>query len=336
MWHARAVTRRRVLAVLAAGLAAAGGLAGCRTSPSVAAYVGDEQVSVAELDDAVAERLADPDIAAYAAQDRTGYTRQVLSLQVGEEVYAAVARRAGIEVSDADVRVRIDQLLDGNDPAAVFRQVAQQQGASEADVVENVRQQLVRQRLAVDAGRADLSEEGLRARYDQTRDSLTQVELGLVTVPDQATADAVLAQLTADPAGYPAVAAPFAGPNTLPQVEARSAAELPPVLAEPVAATPAGRGFTLVVPEAGGVVVSFVRAVVVPEFADVRDQLADQAAGEADESGAELVADARDDLDLRVNPRYGVLEESAVVAGDGGVVQLLEDADDAAAVPAGD
>jgi len=330
------VSRRRVLAVLVAGLAFAGGLAGCRSSPNVAAYVGTAQVSVAELDAAVAERLADPGIAAYAEADEVGFTRQVLSLQVGEEVYTEVARREGVEVSDADVRARIDQLLDGSDPAAVFEQLAQQQGASEADVLENVRQQLVRQRLAVAAGQADLSEQALQDRYEQARGSLAQVDLGLITVPDQQTADAVLAQLVADPAAYPAVAAQHPDPNTLPAVQALSPADLPQQLAEPVATTPAGQGFTVPLPEVGGVVVGFVGAVVVPEFAAVRDQLADQAASEADEAGAQLVAAAREDLDLDVNPRYGVLDEGQVVAGDGGVVQVLEDAGDAGAAAAGD
>ncbi|MCZ2819110.1 SurA N-terminal domain-containing protein [Modestobacter sp. VKM Ac-2977] len=328
--------RRRLLAVLLVGAAGVGGLAGCRTDPDVAAYVGDEQVTVAELDEAVDTRLADPAIAAYAAGDEVGYTRQVLSLRVGEELHDEVARRWGVEVPDADVRARIVELLGGADPETVFAQVAQQQGASEADVVENVRQQLVRQRAAVAAGLVEPSEAALRERYEQVVPGLAQVELGLVTVPDQATADAVLAQLTADPAGYPAVAAQYAGPNTLPQIEARAPADLPAVLAEPIAATPPGQGFTLALPEAGGVVVGFVRGVAVPTFEQLRPQLADQAAAEAAEAGAALVARVRDDLDLVVNPRFGTLQGGQVVAADDGVVQLLEDAGEDAAGLAGD
>ena len=48
--------KRRVPRVLATGFlmaVAVSGLSGCRTSPNVAAYVGDEQVTVAELDAAV-------------------------------------------------------------------------------------------------------------------------------------------------------------------------------------------------------------------------------------------------------------------------------------------
>ena len=336
VWHAAPVTRRRVLAVLVVGLAGVGGLAGCRTSPTVAAYVGDAQVTVAELDDAVAERLADPDIAGFVAGDEVGYTRQVLSLRVTEEAYTEVARPLDGEVSDADVQAQIDELLAGSDEADVFAQVARQEGVSAADIRENVRQQLVRQRAAVAAGEADLSEQALRERYAQVQGQLSRSEIGFVTVPDQATADAVLAQLTADPAGYPAVAATYAGPYTLPQVEARAPEEVPGVLAEPFAATGAGQGFTLPVEEVGGVVVGFVASVTTPEFAAVRDQLAQEAEARADEAGTALVAEVRDDLDLTVNPRYGTLEEDRVVAGDGGVVRLLADAGDAPEAAAGD
>ncbi|WP_222192327.1 peptidylprolyl isomerase [Modestobacter italicus] len=325
------MSRRRVLVVLLVGAVGLGGLTGCRTAPSVAAYVGETQVSVAELDDAVATRLADPDIAAFVGEDEAAFTRQVLSLRVTEAVHAAAARRLDVEVTDAQVRDRIEQLLDGSDPAAVFAQVAQQQGASEADVVENVRQQLIRQRLAAAAGEADLSEEGLRARFEQVRGSLGQVELGLVTVPDQVAADAALAQLTADPAAYPAVAAQYAGPNTLPQIEPRSPADLPEVLAAEITRTAPGQGFTVAVPQAGGVVVGFVRAVAQPTFDEVRDQLAEQALAEADAVGQQLVSAVRDDLDVVVNPRYGELTEGQVVPADGGVVQLLADVGGASA-----
>jgi len=325
------VPSRRCLAVLLAGAAAVTGLAGCRTSPNVAAYVGESEVTVAELDAAVAERLADPRIAAYAADDDSRFLRQVLSLQVGEEVYAAAADRYDVQVTDGDVRARIDELLAGSDPDEVYAQVAEQQGAGRADVAANVREQLVRRRVAVAAGKADLSEDALRATYDEQQAALTTVQLGIVTVPDQPTADAVLAELVADPAGYPAVAARYAGANTLPAVQSFTATDLPGVLADRIAATPAGQGFTQPVAEAGGVVVGLVQAVAVPAFADVRDQLAEQAGADADEAGAVLVEAVREELDVDVNPRYGVLDEGRVVAGDGGVVQLLQGGSTAAA-----
>lgn len=326
LWHARGVSRRRTTAVLAVGLAGVAVLSGCRTSPNVAAYVGDTEVTVDELRAAVDERLADPGIAAYAAGNETSYTRQVLTLQVTEEVYAAAARRYGVDVSDAEVRERIEGLLGGASQDEVFRQLAQQQGVNAADVEANIRQQLVRAELAAAAGEADLSDAALQQRYEESLGQLTQVQLGIVTVPDQATADAVLARLVADPAGYAAVAAQHPGNNTLPTVQSFASGDLPEVLARSVGATPPGQGFTQAVAESGGVVVGFVSAVVTPSFADVRAQLAQQAGTEADAAGAALVSEFQSDVDVDVNPRYGVLQEGQVVPGDGGVVQLLEEA----------
>jgi hypothetical protein len=336
VWHARAVSRRRLSVLLAVGLTALVALAGCRTSPTVAAYVGDDRISVDALSAAVDERLADPGIATFAAGDRTAYARQVLGLQVTERVYAAAARRYDVAVSDADVQDRIDTLLGGADENTVFQQLAQQQGVTAEDVRENVRQQLVRLRAATAAGKADLSDAALQRRYDDSRGQLAQVQLGIITVPDQATADAVLAQLTADPAGYPALAAQYAGSNTLPATRAFSAGQLPGVLTDSVAATPPGQGFTQAVAEAGGVVVGFVAGSDVPVFADVRDQLAQQAASEAEDTGTALVGDVRKSLGITVNPRYGTLDGDTVVAASGGVVQLLEDAGDATAGAGGD
>lgn len=326
---------RRLTAVLAVGLSGALVLAGCRTDPSVAAYVGDSQVTNAQLGSAVDERLADPAIASFAEADRTGFTRQVLSLLVQERVYAAAADRYDIDVSDGDVEARIDQLLAGGDETAVFAQLAEQQGVSRPDVIENVRQQLISVQLAEATGAADLSDAALRDLYDQTREGSAQIELGFITVPDQPTADGVLAQLTADPASYPALAAQYPGDSTLPAVEPRAPADVPQVIAQQVAATQPGNGFTLPLDSVGGVVVVFVQGISYPTFEELEPQLQDQAAAQAAEAGAAVVSQVQDDLRVRVNPRYGVLEEGSVVADGGGVVQLLDQADDAPATADG-
>ncbi len=139
--------KRRVPRVLVSGFllaVTAVGVSGCRTSPNVAAYVGDTQVTVGELQSAVDERLSDEAVAAFAQSDRDAFTRRVLSLLVQEEVYAVAAERYDVEVDDDDVRARIGELLGEEDPEAVFGQLAQQ-GIGREDVFENVRQQLGRQ-----------------------------------------------------------------------------------------------------------------------------------------------------------------------------------------------
>ena len=325
---------RRRTAALVLGLTGTLLLSSCRSDPGVAAYVGQGTVTTAELDRAVEERLADPGVAAFAAADETAFTRQVLGLLVQEDVYAEVAERYDVQVSDAEVQQRIGELLEGGDPDQVYDQLAQENGVSRRDVDENVRQQLLRTRVAEATGAADLSEEALQEQYAGAREGLGQIELGVITVPDQATADAVLAQLTLDPAAYPAVAASYAGGNTLPAVQPFAAADVPQVLLPQVSSTQPGSGFTLPVPEAGGVVVTFVQGISYPAFEEVRDQLADQAAADAADAGAAAVADVQEDLDVRLNPRYGVLDGTDVVAGDSGVVDILGDSGDAAADPA--
>ncbi|MGY1601021.1 peptidylprolyl isomerase [Geodermatophilus sp. SYSU D00815] len=321
-------TRRvpRVVLSGAAAVLAVAGLAACRTSPNVAAYVGDDRITVGELQAAVDSRLEEEGVAAFAEADEDAFTRQVLGLLVGEQVYAAAAENWDVTVTDGQVRERIDALLADNDPDQVYEQLAAQ-GIGREDVFENVRQQLVRQGIARAEGLDDaVSEATLRQRYEQDIEQYQQYVLGYITVPDQPTADAVLAQLTADPASYAALAATFPGDATLAQPEARAADELPQALAAQVPGTAPGSGFTLPV-EGLGVVVAFVADVTARPFEEVRADLEDAASAQIDDEVQQLVQDFRGDLDVTVNPRYGVLRDNAVVRSDEGVVDILDGED---------
>jgi peptidyl-prolyl cis-trans isomerase SurA len=314
---------------------AVSGLTGCRTSPNVAAYVGDAQVTVSELDSAVAERRSDQAIAAYADGNQDQFTRRVLSLLVQEEIYAAAAQRYDVQVSDDDVRARIAELLGNDDPEAVYGQLAAQ-GVGREDVFENVRQQVERQRIAAAQGKAGgLDDAALQARYQEVRDSLAKVSFGYITVPDDAAAAAVLAQLTAAPENYAVLAAQFPGAYTLPALETRTPDKVPSVLAAGIAAAAPNTGFSTAVPEAGGVVVTFVAGTVYPTFEEVRPDLEKAAADEADKAGTTLVDGVRKDLGVTVNPRFGVLENGKLVPGSGGVVDILKDRAAPSATPAG-
>jgi peptidyl-prolyl cis-trans isomerase SurA len=333
------VLKRRAPRIAVTGFVlavAAAGLTGCRTSPNVAAYVGDEQITANELETAVEVRLADDEIAAYAEASSEAYTRRVLSLLITEEVYAVAAEQYGVEVTDAQVRSRIDELLGDDDPETVYSQLAQQ-GISREDVFENVRQQLTRREIAAAEGEAvELTDEELQARYAEVRESQAEVRFGYITVPDQATADALAAQLQADPSAYPAVAAQYAGPYTLPELENRSIDEVPGPLAEQVSSAAPNTAFTLPVAEVQGVIVTFVEGTVYPSLEELRPQLEQEATDATDAAGTELVDEVRADLDIAVNPRYAVLEDDGQLGpagGDSGVVDILEDEAATAAAP---
>jgi hypothetical protein len=308
-------------------------LSACRSSPDVAAYVGDAQVTVAELERAVDERTRDEDIAQFAEADQAGYTRQVLGFLVQQELVAAVAERYDVSVGATAVRARIDELLGERDPDDVYAQLAQQ-GVSRSDVAENIRQQLVLEELA-ETGAPD--EEELRERYAEVRDDLAGLEFGVITAPDREQAEAVLAELTADPAGYPAVAARYPGSATLPELVRGDPAEVVPVLAEQLEAAPPGSGFVQPLEAAGGVVVGFNAGQVTPTFEEARPELEAQAEAEFQDQVSGLIAEVRDDLDVTVNPRYGVLDDDGrLVPGGGGVVEMLDGPDDAAGSGPGD
>ena len=155
----------------------------------------------------------------------------MLSLLVQEEVYAAAAEHFDVQVDNDAVRARIAELLGTDNPDDVYGQLAQQ-GISREDVFENVRQQLLRQKIAAAEGKADgLDDAALQARYAEVRQGLGQISFGYITVPDDATAATVLAQLTADPSSYGALAAQYPGAYTLPALETRTPDKLPGVLA---------------------------------------------------------------------------------------------------------
>ncbi|WP_158548627.1 peptidylprolyl isomerase [Blastococcus sp. TF02A-26] len=317
--------RTRRPAVLALALLAAVGLAGCRTSPNVAAYVGDETVTVDELDRAVQAHREDPDVTAGEGSD---YRRTILTELVRSEVFSSAAEHFGVPRDPGGLEDLLTRLLGGTPPEEYFAQ-AGAQGYSREDALERVRQVAVLQAIAVAEGEAEEpTENSLRATYQQRlAEQPAQLDLGYVNVPDQETADAVVAALQADPASYAAVAQPYLDQATLPQPKTVAVeeltSELPPDLAARVATTPPGTVFATPVEQLPGVLVVVVAPATVPPFEEVRAQLEAAATNAAADAGAALLAEYEATLDIDVNPRYGSFDEGGVVRSEGGVVQLL-------------
>jgi peptidyl-prolyl cis-trans isomerase SurA len=327
MWESPGVLKRRVPRVLVTGFVlavAVGGLSGCRTSPNVAAYVGQEQITVAQLDSAVDERLADKDVAAYAKAHGAAFRRQVLTTLIDQQVFAEAARRYGVTVGDGEIRSRYAELLAArNTDAATLEKSAAQSGASPRDVLEEVRHIVVVEKLATATGKGDpLTETALKQRYQQELSSFTKKDVGLIQVADQPAADAVLAQLVADPTVYPTVAAQNPGQNTLPVLQALDTTQLPAQVASQIAAAAPNTGFPVPL-QGGAVVVVFVGNSVTSAYSEVRPKLVEEAAASVDKAGASLVSKVRSDMRLTVNPRYGVFKGGSVTEPTGGLVDIL-------------
>lgn len=320
--HSQRTVRRTVAAVAALAMSVLA-LSACRTSPGVAAYVGAEVITTAALDEAVASGL-DSDVIAGLYQDRPGEYRQiVLQELIATEVYDAAAQRYGTEVSGADVSARLNEIVvQTGDPVAFFAQ-QEAEGRTEADVREQIRRFILGEEIAQAADLdAASSEAALRELYDATREQYAQFDVGLVTVQDQAAADEVLAQLTADPTSYAAIAAANPNQNTLPEPQAATAEQLAGIV-DDVGALQAGQGFSDALVPTGEITVVFIVAITYASFEDIRPNLEQQAAQEIQAAVEAELQTVRDSLDITVNPRYGSLDESGtLVPDDRGVVDV--------------
>src|SRR4051812_49096858 len=147
---------------------AVAGLTGCRTSPTVAAYVGDETITVQELESAVDVRLRNDSVAAFAAKDQDAFTRQVLSVLVRREVHAAAVKHYGVdEVTDREALDYLTSLLGGTSLEQQLAQAAGQ-GLARGDVIELARDRVIEAEVAEATGKSERPVESvLRARYDK-------------------------------------------------------------------------------------------------------------------------------------------------------------------------
>lgn len=306
-------------------------LAGCRTEPGVAAYVGDRTITTDELSAAIEDRMADPNIAAAVEPGDPDYQRFVLGLLIKEVEYRLLSDAYDVAVTDREVDNKVDELLSTEDAEAVdalYARLAAEERVAEIDVRENVRQVLIREAIAVEEDLdAPIRQPALLQRYEELKNQLSTIELGILTVPDQETADATLEALLADPSAYPSLAATYFGPDTLPSLTSSPVSDVPAELLPSVLPTPVGQGFTVAIPGIDGIVVGYVASLDVPTFEEAQEQIRVEAAGGVDAAAGEIVNEFIAGLDIDINPRYGSLDQGRVVPdSDGGVVQILEDA----------
>lgn len=327
--HRQRPVRRSVaaLAVLAASVVA---LSACRTSPGAAAYVGDDVITTTTLDEAVQAGLDNDAVADFYQGRLAEYRQIVLQELVAAEVYDAAAERYDAVVTQADVSARLDEILlaQAVDPATFYAQQAAE-GRTESDVREQVRRFILGEEIAQAAGLdAGSSESALRALYDATREQYAQYEVGLITVADQATADAVLAQLTAAPTSYADVAAANPNPNTFP-AQTATAEQLAGIVPD-LSTLAAGQGFSDALVPTGEITVVFILGITYPSFEDVRPML-EQQAGQEVQTGLDTeLQSVRDSLDITVNPRYGSFDDAGMLVPDDRGVVVLDDEPDAA------
>lgn len=305
-------------------------LGGCRSEPGVAAYIDDDVITIEALEAAVAHRLQDPALIDQVEPGAPEYQRLVLTGLIIDRVYDSLAESYDVTVADREVDQALRDLADGGSVDAGLAQLAEDQSLAEADVRAGVRLRLIRDGIAeAEDLIVPIDEDALRERFTAERASLSTINLGYLTVPDVDTAADVLAALESNPGSYPDLAGDYPGEFTLPTLTRSSLADVPGPLVPSILGTVVGQGFILPVDETGGVVVGYIAGLDVPEFDDVRDELAEraeaEAAEQADAAVSEIVTAYLAERDIVVNPRFGVLSEDGVVPVEGGTVDILGD-----------
>src|SRR5262249_17614700 len=150
------------------------------------------------------------------------------------------------------------------------------------------------------------TETELRAAYQQQAPSRVEVRLGLIQVPDQKTLDPAIAQLTAHPGQFDAMAARF--PGSAPEATVFPPGNIPPSIRQHVLAAKPNAILPFVAPgQVGGgqFLVVKVYSVKTPTFESLRVQLALPSLSEAFQAGQAYVADLARQIGVRVNPPYG-------------------------------
>ncbi|MBA3525037.1 MAG: SurA N-terminal domain-containing protein [Geodermatophilaceae bacterium] len=317
----RALRRAGVGAALLASVLA---LSACRTSPGVAAYVGDATITMTELDRAVERGLSNEAVAARYDGAEADYRRLVLQDLITADVYDSAALQYGIEASDSEIDSRLNDVLQANGQTeADFYAGQATDGQTEADIRQRIRQFILGEKLAEEAGLDDASSEAaLRALYEQTGAQAATFDVGLITVPDQPTADTVLARLTADPGTYVALYEQYPNINTVEQ-QTVQAAQLTSLVPDP-STLAAGVGQTVPLPS-GEIGVLYIFDVIVPTFEELRPTLEQQTGEQVQAAVTQEIASIRGDLDISVNPRFGTLgEDGTLIDDDRGVVTVID------------
>jgi parvulin-like peptidyl-prolyl isomerase len=175
-----------------------------------AATVGDERITVGHLQDVVARGLADPSAQQTVGGDRVGFEREVLTRLVQHLVLAEAAKDHGVQVTGADVDATYDDFaarLGGPDQ---LKAEALKAGIAPQDLRGVIADAALRDNLA-DVLTADvpIPAADLQKAYQDNIGQFDRVHSAHILVASQAQAQQLLAQVTADPTQFGALAARY-------------------------------------------------------------------------------------------------------------------------------
>ncbi len=203
---------RRTVAVVFCVVAAAS-LTACETNEiGAAAVVGDDRITIGELQDRVRDFTDSiPDESA-AGADPAVLQQALLDRMIRHDLLEQLARDEGIEVSEADIDTFIDEQVEGPAPDGDITDLLAQSALTDNTLREAVRDVLIQQELVDELGDeeaytealAEKSEEiGVKVspRYGTWNDGSLEATSGSISEPDEAAEDEPADGSTETPAG---------------------------------------------------------------------------------------------------------------------------------------
>lgn len=185
---------KRLLVLPAAGLV----LAGCQPfHAGAAATVGSERISTSQVRDVVSRGLAV--VPAGKQVDQTTLERTTLTQLVQLQVLRAIASPAKITVNQQDIDAAINSVA--TQGRAQLDQQAAAAGVAPGDVPLYFENGVLEQKLL-----GAVPQQSLQALFDAHKSAFEQVHVAHILVSSQALAEKILAQVTAKPSSFAALA----------------------------------------------------------------------------------------------------------------------------------
>jgi foldase protein PrsA len=306
--------------------AAAVAFAGCGDSDitaRAAATVNGQKITVDEVDRELAKFEKSGQFETLTAEQgadkvRRQFEQGYLSQIVRRRIMRPLAEERGLEVSESEVDDALEAIKADFPSNKEFEDALDQQGVSSDQLPELVRDQLTEEALRGDvAAGLEPSDDDLQSYYDENIDRYRQTEASHILLKERGQADKVASQLQGAKA------------NELDKLFADQAkklsedpgsgekggdlgyfasGELVPEFEEAAGQLDLGEVSDPVRSEFGFHIIRVTDRRLQP-FEDVREQIAQELSGaEAEEAFQDMVVQAYEDADVRVNPRYGELD----------------------------
>ena len=307
-------------------------LAGCgELLDPAAAVVNGQKITVDEITADLERFEESPEFERLAQQgDSQALKRQVEQQILSQEIRRAVlqprAEEFGIEITDADVQERMDQIKQDFPSEGAFQEALKEQGLTLEQLTELVRDNLLEERLRAEVTEGTgPSEEELTAYYEENEADFTETAAQHILVEDRALAERLSKQLQkASEDEREDLFARLARQHSTDQSNAAQSGDLGyfkpgdfvPEFERAANKLEIGEVSGPIKSEFGFHVIWVTDRRVAP-LEDVRGEIEQELGqGAADEAWDAYVREAYMEADVKVNPRYGEFDEEALVVVD--------------------